>query len=151
MPSTEHKRIKLGMLAALIASLGAGVLIGAMVTQGQAQTAPPTEHKGVGVTALGVLSEASIQRQIGLSGYVMQLREITVEPSGQIARHSHATRPGLAYTLSGSLTEGRPSGERVYLAGEKVAILEDEATEHWAWNRGSEPARIVVCDIVPPS
>ena len=79
------------------------------------------------------------------------MREITLEPGGQIARHSHATRPGLAWTLSGSWTEGRADGERDYPAGEEIAILEDEATEHWFLNRGDKPATVVVCDMVPPS
>ena len=151
MRSIEPMRTRINLVVASVASLGLGVLVGAMGNEGQAQVEPPKEHKGVGVTALGVLPEASIEQQIGLSGYVLQLREITLEPGGRIARHSHATRPGLVYTLSGSWTEGRPDGERDYPAGEAVAILEDEATEHWFWNRGSEPVKVVVCDLVPPS
>ncbi len=152
MQSTERKRIRLSILAASLASLGIGALVGAMVTQGQAQTTtPPTEHKGVSLISLGVVPEASLEKQIGLSGYIMQLREITLEPGGQIARHSHAKRPGLVLTLSGSWTEGRPAGERDYPAGEKIAIVEDDATEHWFWNRESEPVKVVVCDLVPPS
>jgi quercetin dioxygenase-like cupin family protein len=130
---------------------GAGLFVGGLGNEGRAQMQPPTEHKGVNVTSLGVLPEASLEKQVGLSGYVLQLREITLEPGGQVARHSHATRPGLVYTLSGSWTEGRPSGERDYPAGEKVAILEDETTEHWFWNKENEPVTVVVCDMVPPS
>ena len=111
----------------------------------------PTKHKGVSVKSLGVVPESSLAKTIGLNGYIMQLRVITLEPGGQIAKHSHATRPGLVYTLSGSWTEGRASGERDYPAGEEIAIVEDEATEHWFWNRESEPVKVAVCDIVPPS
>ncbi len=150
MQPTEKKRFGLGALVMSAASLGVGVLIGATAGDGRAQTAIPTEHRGVGVTALGVLPEESIEKQIGLSGYVLQLREITLEPGGQIARHSHATRPGVVYTLSGSWTEGRPGGERDYPAGEKVAILEDDTTEHWFWNREDQPVKVLVCDLVPP-
>ena len=78
----------------------------------------------MGGTALGVVPEASLEKTIGLSGYILQLREATLEPGGQIAQHSRATRPGLVYTLSGSWTEGRPSGERDYPAGEAVAIVD---------------------------
>lgn len=112
---------------------------------------PPSEHKDVGVETLGVLPGASIKKQIDLNGYVLQLREITLEPGGQIARHSHAARPGLVYTLSGSWTEGRPSGARDYPAGEKTAILEDAGTDHWFYNREDEPVTVVVCDMVPPA
>ena len=94
---------------------------------------------------------------LGLLAYVLNSAVLALgfvqceEPGGQIARHSHATRPGLVYTLSGSWTEGRPGGERDYPAGEKVAILEDDTTEHWFWNREDEPVKVLVCDLVPPS
>jgi len=114
-----------------------------------AQRQPPTEHKGVSVSTLGAIPEASMSAQIGLEGYKMQLREITVAPGGQIARHSHAGRPGLVWTLSGSWVEGRPGGEKTYPESLREAILEDQDTDHWFWNDGDVPARVVVCDIVP--
>ncbi len=140
-----------GGVAAGLALFAAGWALGGWENVSQAQSEVPTEHKGVSVTSLGVLPEASLQAQVGLNGYVLQMREITLEPGGQIARHSHATRPGLAWTLSGSWTEGRADGERDYPAGEEIAILEDEATEHWFWNREDEPATFVVRDMVTPS
>ncbi len=50
----------------------------------------PTEHKGLSVSLLGVVSEESIKKQIGLSGYEIRLCEIVIAPGGTIARHSHA-------------------------------------------------------------
>ncbi len=134
-------------LAAVILALG---LVTIYSYQGvQAQRVPPTEHKGVSVTNLGVISGPSMSAQIGLHGYKMQLREIILEPGGQIARHDHLKRPGLVWTLSGSWVEGRPDGEKAYPASLKQAILEDATTEHWFWNDSNNPARVVVCDIVP--
>lgn len=115
----------------------------------EAQRVPPSEHKGLGVNNLGVISELSLGEQIGLHGYKLQLREISIMPGGQIARHDHFKRPGLVWTLSGSVIEGRPEGEKTYRAGSREAILEDAGTDHWFWNDGEEPARILVCDIVP--
>ena len=115
----------------------------------QAQRQPPTEHKGVEVKNLGVVSESSMAIQVGLQGYKMQLREITLAPGGQIARHDHYKRPGLVWTLSGSWIEGRPEGEKEYPETLEKAIIEDANTDHWFWNDGNEPARVVVCDIVP--
>ena len=115
----------------------------------QAQRQPPTQHKGVVVKNLGAISASSMAAQIGLNGYKMQLREITLAPGGQIAQHDHFKRPGLVWTLSGSWTEGRPNGEKDYPATLDEAILEDANTEHWFWNDSAEPARVVVCDIVP--
>ena len=53
--------------------------------------------------------------------------------------------------IAGTWTEGRPEGEIDYAAGDPAAILEDSATVHCFWNRGSEPATALVCDIVPAS
>ncbi len=150
MQNEERRKVRFGALMLSLASLGVGAVIGATVNDGQAQTQPPTEHQGVSVVKLGVVPEDSLKKQIGLSGYMMQLREITLEPGGTIARHSHAGRPGFAWTLSGSWTEGRPGGEIDYPATKMQAIIEDASTEHWFWNRGSEPVKVVVCDLVPP-
>ena len=117
----------------------------------QAQRAIPMEHKGIAVSSLGVIPESSMQSQLGLEGYIMQLREIVVQPGGQIAKHDHFKRPGLVLTLSGTWTEGRPDGEKEYPASLKQAILEDQNTEHWFWNDSAEPVSVAVCDIVPSS
>lgn len=151
MQRRYRKQTGAGNLMVSLTALGVGLLVGAMVGDGRAQTEIPTEHRGVSVAKLGIVPEESLQKTIGLNGYMMQLREITLEPGGQIAKHSHANRPGLVQTISGSWTEGRASGERDYPAGEKLAIVEDEATEHWFFNRESEPVKVLVCDIVPPS
>lgn len=112
-----------------------------------AQQAYPTEHKGLGVTKLGVVQEESMIKQTGLEGYFLQLRLITMEPGGQIARHDHKTRPGLVYTLEGSWVEGRPGGEREYPAGENTALIEDSETDHWFYNRNDRPVKVLVCDL----
>lgn len=132
----------IGLAAAL------GVALGAVGSRSLAEMAAPSEHKGLTVAALGVIPEASLRQQTGLSGYKLQLREITIEPGGQIAKHGHETRPGLVKVISGSWTEGRPEGEREFAASEPAAILEDRETVHWFWNRGSEPAAAIVCDLV---
>lgn len=129
-------------------SLAAGLALGSMGADTLAGTAPPMEHKGLVVEPLGHVSSQSMQAQIGLTGKKLQLRAITIEPGGQIAKHSHATRPGLVKVISGTWTEGRPDGETVVAAADPKAILEDRDTVHWFWNRGSEPATAIVCDIV---
>jgi quercetin dioxygenase-like cupin family protein len=151
MNSGTGKSIGVATILVSILSFGAGAFFGSQDNTVYAAMQPPTEHKGISLTPLGVVPESTLAATIGLNGYIMQLREITLQPGGQIARHSHATRPGLVLTLSGSWTEGRASGERDYPAGEKIALVEDEATDHWFFNRESEPVTVVVCDIVPPS
>ena len=112
-----------------------------------AQEAYPTEHKGIGIKKLGVVTRESMVKQTGLEGYILQLRLATLEPGGQIARHDHATRPGLVYTLEGSWTEGRIGSEREYPAGEDVALVEDFETDHWFYNRTDKPVKVLICDL----
>jgi quercetin dioxygenase-like cupin family protein len=131
-------------------SAGIGLMLGVWGGQGIAEAPVPVEHKGLEVTTLGVLGEQSMYKQIGLAGYVLQLREITVEPGGQIAKHSHENRPGIAKVLSGVWTEGRSTGDTLYDA-DSSGLLESEDTIHWFFNNGNEPATAIVCDIVPAS
>lgn len=126
----------------------AGLLAGNLdMSVGTAQETIPTKSKGIGITKLGIVPKESMVEQTGLEGYVLQLRLATVEPGGQIARHDHTTRPGLVYTLEGSWVEGRPEGEREYPAGEQIALVEDADTEHWFYNRGTVPEKVLICDL----
>jgi quercetin dioxygenase-like cupin family protein len=110
---------------------------------------PPSEHVGLTVDTLGVVSAESMQATIGLEGYVLQLRAITIAPGGQIAAHPHTTRPGLVEVVAGEWVEGRPAGETTYGANGSEGIVEDEHTTHWFFNRGDVPATALVCDLVP--
>lgn len=114
-----------------------------------AQVDPPSEHKGLSLEKLGVIEEDMLQRQIGLDGYFMQLRAITIMPGGQIAKHSHETRPGIVKVVSGEWVEGRPEGDATYSAEGTDGILEDGDTVHWFFNRGDVPATAIVCDLTP--
>jgi len=114
---------------------------------GQSKRQPPAEHQGVSVESLGELKESSLKIQLGLNGYVMKMREVTVQPGGAIKEHSHATRPGIVKTVSGSWIEVRGDKETEYAATEKVALVEDENTVHWLYNDGSEPAIAIVCGL----
>ncbi|MEJ2090078.1 MAG: cupin domain-containing protein [Gammaproteobacteria bacterium] len=134
-----------------MAVFGIGLLLAHVSNVGWASRAAPAKHRGVSVEGLGVVDAQSMSRQLGLDGHIMQLREITVEPGGAIAKHGHGKRPGLVWTLSGSWVEGRAGGEREYPAGKGKGstIVEDADTEHWFFNDGAVPAKVLVCDIVP--
>ena len=126
----------------------AGLFLGNLdVATSNAQESYPTEHKGISVSKLGVVPEDSMIQQTGLEGYFLQLRLATLEPGGQVARHSHDTRPGLVYTLEGSWIEGTPDGEQEFPAGEEIALVEDAQTDHWFYNRGDEPVKVLICDL----
>jgi quercetin dioxygenase-like cupin family protein len=143
------KRItnRTGFLAA--SCMIAGLTIGAIATQGLAQAVPPSEHKGLKVETLGVISKESVKATVGLEGHILLLRAITIEPGGQIAKHSHEKVPGLVKVIDGAWVEGRENGEVTFDTNTQEAIIEDERTVHWFYNRGAEPATAIVCDIKP--
>ena len=118
-----------------------GLVCGFLVSYGWAAMTPPTEHKGLEAEKLGFVPEES------MSAYILLLRKITINPGGQIAKHSAETTPGVVYVESGTWTEGRDSGETAYSAGD--TFVEDKDTVHWFYNRGGEPAAAYVCDIKP--
>ena len=138
---------------ALVALLctATGLALGVIGGQGLAQVAPPTEHKGLSVETLGVIPEDSLKAQVGLEGHILLLRAITIAPGGQIAKHSHAKVPGLVKVISGEWIEGNESGETVFDTTTQQAIIEDADTVNWFYNRGTEPATAIVCDIKPAS
>lgn len=142
-------RVKSWSVLSYVVVLSFGLYIG--FAQGQSKRQPPSEHQGVGVVELGVLPESSLKTQIGLSGYVMKLREVSVAPGGAIAEHSHADRPGVVQTISGSWTEVRNGSETEYPATDKRALVEDEATVHWLYNDGDDPAVAIVCGLAKAS
>ncbi len=148
MQGTIKGRNAIGMgIAALFAgafSLTAGS------GPGLAQEAAPTEHKGLSVKTLGTMPAESVRETTGLDGHILLLREITIAPGGHIAKHSHAKIPGIVHMVSGEWIEGREGGERS-LTADSPALLEDENTVHWFFNRGTEPATAIVCDIKPAS
>ena len=126
-----------------------GLVVGAFGGQGLAQVEPPTEHVGLEVEKLGFVPAESMSAQVGLDGHILLLRRITIEPGGQIAKHSAESTPAVVYIESGTWTEGRENGETEHSAGE--TFIEDKDTVHWFYNRGEEPAAAVVCDIKPAS
>ena len=138
-------RINYKALAINFAVLGLGLALG--LAHGQTQRQPPEKHEGVSVVALGAVKPSSLKAQIGLEGYRMQMREITVAPGGAIAEHSHADRPGLVKTISGSWVEVRGDKKISYPASKPEALVEDENTVHWLYNDGTEPVVAIVCGL----
>ena len=128
-----------------LAILSLGLALG--LAHGQTKRQPPAKHEGVSVVPLGDLKPSSLKIQLGLEGYRMQMREVTVAPGGAIAEHSHANRPGLVKTVSGSWIEVRGNKEIPYPASKPEALVEDENTVHWLYNDGTEPAVAIVCGL----
>lgn len=143
--NTPRPRVEQRLRSAVLVMVGlAG---GFLVTFGWATMSPPSEHKGLEVEELGFVPEESMAAQVGLTGHKLLLRRITIEPGGQIAKHSAEKTPAVVQMISGSWVEGRNGGETVHNAGD--TFIGDKDTVHWFYNRGSQPAAAYVCDIKP--
>jgi quercetin dioxygenase-like cupin family protein len=110
-----------------------------------ARTGGETMPKGVTDTELSSLSLA--QQIQGLDGRRLRLRRLVVQPGGVVPWHSHADRPALIMTLSGSITEYRstcavgiehPTGD---------VAREETGYSHWWKNNGNVPAVLLAADI----
>jgi quercetin dioxygenase-like cupin family protein len=121
------------------------LVLGAAVSTALAEQTPPTENKGMSAKQLAGFDLA----KQGLKDYdqrQMRLRQITLEPGGVVASHSHSQRPALSYILKGALTEHRKGSEdRTYQAGE--VITESTDVDHWAENKGTDAVVIVSVDL----
>ena len=127
--------------------VGLGVVCAFLAGYGWAGMTPPTEHKGLEVEVLGFVPGESMAAQVGLEDRKLLLRRITIQPVGQIAKHSAESTPAAVYMMSGTWTEGHAGGETTHSAGE--TFIEDADSVHWFFNRGEEPATALVCDIKP--
>jgi quercetin dioxygenase-like cupin family protein len=143
--SRKNKHVVISNKTAGLVSIS--LLAGFLISQGWAAVSAPTKHVGLKVEKLGAVPAKSVKSQVGLDGKILLLRRITIEPGGQIAKHSAATVPGVVYMESGAWVEGRDHGEIVHKAGD--TFIEDADTVHWFFNRGDEPASAIVCDIKP--
>ena len=84
---------KLKLPAAIGLAAAAGIALGAVGAAGLAETAIPTEHKGLSVETLGLVPAESMSAQVGLDGHILLFRRITIAPGGQIAKHSAESTP----------------------------------------------------------
>ena len=119
-----------------IALLLAFAVVPAVSSPVHAQGAP-AENRGMKADALSALA---LGKQ-GLDDYAQRqfrMRQLTIEPGGATAFHSHKDRPALTLVLTGTLTEHRKDEpERTYRAGE--VITEGTDVDHWLENKASDP------------
>ena len=131
------------MTAKLLALLSV-LAVGYGVSTAAAQQVP-TENKGVKTDPL---SGFPLGKQ-GLDDFAQRqfrIRQITIEPGGVAAFHSHKERPALTYIMKGTLTEHRKGApDRTYNAGE--VITESTDVDHWAENTSTEPAVLISADL----
>ena len=118
---------------------------------GQCQTAganplanAPTMPKDVTDT---VLASVDLGKEISVEGRQLRTRRLVVQPGGIVPMHSHADRPALIITVSGSITEYRSDCATpvVHHAGE-ISREADGISHYWV-NQGTEPAVLLSSDV----
>ena len=124
--------------------IGAFMIVAWVLGFAAAQQAAPTESKGVTRTLLKAIDLGP--EITGMEGRKLELRMVTIEPGGVAGVHSHKDLPGAAYVLKGTVTEHRGDVEKVYQAGDSLA----EIGTHWAENKGTIPAVLIVGIITKP-
>jgi len=103
------------------------------------------ETRGVTVELLATVDLGD--EIVGMEGYQLRMRKVTIEPGGVFGPvHDHRGRPGTVFVLEGTITDHRDGVETDY--GPGPGWPEDRNTLHWLENRGTVPAVEVSVDVV---
>ena len=104
----------------------------------------PSMPKDVTDTVIGAVD---LGKEINVDGRQLRTRRLVVQPGGIVPLHSHADRPALIITVSGSITEYRSdcSAPIVHQAGD-ISREADGISHYWV-NNGSEPAVLLSSDV----
>ena len=104
----------------------------------------PTMPKDVTDTVIG---SVDLGKEINVEGRQLRTRRLVVQPGGIVPLHSHADRPALIVTVSGSITEHRSdcTAPIEHHAGD-ISREADGISHYWI-NHGSEPAVLLSSDV----
>ena len=104
----------------------------------------PSMPKDVTDTVIGAVD---LGKEINVDGRQLRTRRLVVQPGGIVPLHSHADRPALIITVSGSITEYRSdcSAPIVHQAGD-ISREADGISHYWV-NQGAEPAVLLSSDV----
>jgi quercetin dioxygenase-like cupin family protein len=104
----------------------------------------PTEGKAVTDNVIGLVD---LGKEIGITDRQLRTRMLVVQPGGVVPYHSHADRPALIYTLSGSITEYRSSCMVPIQHNAGDIAREADGIAHYWINNGSVPAVLLSSDV----
>jgi quercetin dioxygenase-like cupin family protein len=104
----------------------------------------PTMPTGVTDTVIGAID---LGQEIMVNGRQLRTRRLVVQPGGIVPMHSHAGRPALIVTVSGTINEYRStcSVPIVHKAGD--ISREADGIAHWWKNEGKEPVVLLSSDV----
>jgi quercetin dioxygenase-like cupin family protein len=138
-------------------SLAAGLI--AVAAFGGATPALAGQCSAAGVNALAnaptmpkdvtdmVIGAVDLGSEINVEGRQLRTRRLVVQPGGIVPIHSHADRPALIVTVSGSITEHRSdcTAPIEHHAGD-ISREADGISHYWI-NHGSVPAVLLSSDV----
>jgi quercetin dioxygenase-like cupin family protein len=104
----------------------------------------PTMPKDVTDTVIG---SVDLGKEINVDGRQLRTRRLVVQPGGIVPIHSHADRPALIVTVSGSITEHRSDCSQPVEHKAGDISREAEGISHYWINHGSEPAVLLSSDV----
>jgi quercetin dioxygenase-like cupin family protein len=109
------------------------------------QKAGATAHKGVEEKLLGLIDLS--KEKVNVPGRLFRMRQLVVQPGGEVAWHSHEDRPALIYIVSGTITEysSHCSVPIEHPAGD--LSIEQAGLSHWWKNNSKEPTTLISADI----
>jgi quercetin dioxygenase-like cupin family protein len=130
------------VIGATAASAG-GCPPGKETTDGQ--KGGPSAPKGVKEELLGSIDLS--KEKVNVPGRLFRMRRLVIEPGGEVGMHSHADRPALIYTISGTITEYSThcAVPIVHDAGD--LSVESAGLSHWWKNTSKEPVTLISADI----
>lgn len=142
------KPIILG-LAAVLGLLAAPAFAGECpADKVQANVTGPgaTQPKAVTDTVLAAIDLS--QESIAADGRSLRLRELVIQPGGEVPWHSHDDRPAIIYVVSGEILEfnSNCTVPIVHKAGEVAPEM--HGTSHWWKNNTNQPVVLLSADIL---
>lgn len=123
-----------------------GLALAATMGIAYSQSSGPTDSKGVSSKDM---ANVKLDEQIHeRTGRQLRARQITIQPGGHVAAHSHKDRPTLEYVVEGNVVEIRNGVEVPHSAGE--VVLATAEVNHWWENRSDKPAVLMPVDVYKP-
>ena len=118
---------------------------GKTVEAGFGQKAGAKAHKAVTDKVLTMLPLAN--EKVGLKHHQFRLRQLVIQPGGEVAWHSHDDRPAIIYVVSGTIVEysSTCAVPITHRTGESTA---ESHTSHWWKNHTKQPVVLLSSDIL---
>lgn len=127
-------------LVGTTAAYAGGCPAGKSVTS-DGQKPGATAHKNVTEKLLGEIDLSA--EKVAVAGHHFRMRQLVVEPGGEVAWHSHAERPALIYVVSGTITEYASTCSVPIVHGAGDLSVEQGGLSHW-WKNTSRKATVLI-------